>query len=430
LALLATGLVIEIFSFLGWRRSPIRAAGRWMILIGALATVPAAMSGVYALHDVATRNLDADSQGLIWRDTAAASPLVRDAVAWDHLCDHTTAEAFASGLALLAVVAWIGFSDEMRRRLHFVVLLMLIAAVVIAAIGADKAGIAIYVNGVAVEKLVTPTKSVAVARAAPPATMPSITSRVSSATAAASDAMRELPSENPLPSFPKQRSPAAGLVGIRQQFEQAFPPLQNHAIFAGFAVALAALSLGLSWRASHAPSAEHNVTQIAAAFGAVSSGGGRDVFDQSGTPAPPLPDTRAVDKEPPTGVPSARFWLLTFLAAAITLALGWWVLAADAETFDIKRLWYLVFDLPIQNIGHLTRRQAHVICGSAIVILPLLLAILARLAPRRKILLLPVGLLLVAAIATQIWLGILMMYDTNSGPVTHFMPADQAAAQP
>jgi hypothetical protein len=90
----------------------------------------------------------------------------------------------------------------------------------------------------------------------------------------------------------------------------------------------------------------------------------------------------------------------------------------------------LVFDLPIQNIGHLTRRQAHVICGSAIVILPLLLAVLARLAPRRKILLFPVGLLLVVAIATQIWLGILMMYDTNSGPVTHFTPAGQATAQP
>ena len=242
--------------------------------------------------------------------------------------------------------------------------------------------------------------------------------------------MRELPAENPRPSFPKQRSTTASVGEIRQQFEQAFPPLQNHAIFAGFAVALAALSLGLSWRASHAPSAEHNVTQIAAAFGAVSSSGGRDVFDQSGSPAPPLPDARTVDKEPPTGVPSARFWLLTFLAAAITLVLGWWVLAADAETFDLKRLWDLVFDLPIQNIGHLTRRQAHVICGSAIVILPLLLAILARLAPRRKILLFPVGLLLVAAIATQIWLGILMMYDTNSGPVTHFTPADQATGGP
>jgi hypothetical protein len=401
-----------------------------MILIGALATVPAALSGIYALHDVATRNLDPDSQGLIWRDTAAASPLVRDAAAWDHIWGHTLAEAFASGLALLAVVIWIGCSDEMRRRLHFAVLLTLIAAAAIAAIGAEKAGKAIYVNGVAVEKLVAPTKSVAVARAAPPATVPAIASSVTSATAAASNAMRELPSEVPLPSFPKQRSPVAGLVGIRQQFEQAFPPLQNHAIFAGFAVALAALSLGLSWRASHAPSAEHNVTQIAAAFGAVSSSGGRDVFDQSGSAAPPPPDARAINKEPPTGVPSARFWLLTFLAAAVTLVLGWWVLAADAETFDVKRLWDLVFDLPIQNIGHLTRRQAHVICGSAIVILPLLLAVLARLAPRRKILLFPVGLLLVVAIATQIWLGILMMYDTNSGPVTHFTPAGQATAQP
>ena len=34
IALLFTGLVIEIFSFLGWRQHPIRSAGRWMILLG------------------------------------------------------------------------------------------------------------------------------------------------------------------------------------------------------------------------------------------------------------------------------------------------------------------------------------------------------------------------------------------------------------
>jgi uncharacterized membrane protein len=422
LALLNTGLVIEIFSFLGWRRSPIRAAGRWMILIGALATVPAALSGIYALHDVAMRGLDADSQGLIWHDTATQSPLVLDRGAWDHLCDHTTAEAIASGLALLAVVLWIGSSDEWRRWLHLLILLMLVAAAGIAGYGADLAGKAVYVNGVGVESLVTPTPHAG--RGAAPATAPSTSG-------AAAAVMRALPSENPMPTFPGQRAVVANARDIRLQFEQAFPPLQNHVIFAGLMLALAALSVGLTLRASHAPAPGHNVSQIAAAFGAV-SGGSRDVFDESAgrTPAPPSPvvnDPAAIDLEVRNAVPSARFWLLTFLAAAITLVLGWWVLAADAETFDVKRLWDLVFDLPIQNIGHLTRRQAHVICGSAIVILPLLLAVLARLAPRRKLLLLPVALLLTAAIAAQIWLGILMMFDTNSGPVTHFTPADQTA---
>lgn len=35
LGLLAVGILIEFFSFLGWRRSGFRTAGRWMILLGA-----------------------------------------------------------------------------------------------------------------------------------------------------------------------------------------------------------------------------------------------------------------------------------------------------------------------------------------------------------------------------------------------------------
>jgi uncharacterized membrane protein len=51
LALLTVGTLIEIFSFL-WRRSGFRAAGRGMILIGALCAIPAATSGIYAARQV------------------------------------------------------------------------------------------------------------------------------------------------------------------------------------------------------------------------------------------------------------------------------------------------------------------------------------------------------------------------------------------
>src|SRR5689334_6283436 len=47
IGLLFVGTIIEILAFM-WRRSGFRAAGRWMILIGALAAIPAATTGMFA----------------------------------------------------------------------------------------------------------------------------------------------------------------------------------------------------------------------------------------------------------------------------------------------------------------------------------------------------------------------------------------------
>src|ERR671913_975676 len=52
LGLLVVGTLIELFSFLGWRRSAFRAAGRWMLLLGILSLAPTMFSGLYALADV------------------------------------------------------------------------------------------------------------------------------------------------------------------------------------------------------------------------------------------------------------------------------------------------------------------------------------------------------------------------------------------
>ena len=52
IALLVVGVLLETFSFLGWRRSTLRVAARWMILLGAVLSAPTATSGIYALSDV------------------------------------------------------------------------------------------------------------------------------------------------------------------------------------------------------------------------------------------------------------------------------------------------------------------------------------------------------------------------------------------
>jgi uncharacterized membrane protein len=70
LALLIAGTLIELFSFL-WRRHGFRAAGRWMILLGALSGIPTALSGIYALYDVAN-----PSQNQVkWHEVTAQNSL-------------------------------------------------------------------------------------------------------------------------------------------------------------------------------------------------------------------------------------------------------------------------------------------------------------------------------------------------------------------
>jgi hypothetical protein len=70
--------------------------------------------------------------------------------------------------------------------------------------------------------------------------------------------------------------------------------------------------------------------------------------------------------------------------------------------------------------GWLTRRLAHVIGGTSTVLLTIVLAGLARWARQRRVLLALCALLLAAAVGAQLWLGILLMYDTPAGPIHRF----------
>src|SRR5687768_10037846 len=74
IGLLLTGTLIELFSFLGWRRSGFRIAGRWMILLGALLAIPTAFAGIYALSDVVRMQNAAPLDGT-WSQTLAGSPI-------------------------------------------------------------------------------------------------------------------------------------------------------------------------------------------------------------------------------------------------------------------------------------------------------------------------------------------------------------------
>src|SRR4029079_6182021 len=125
------------------------------------------------------------------------------------------------------------------------------------------------------------------------------------------------------------------------------------------------------------------------------------------------------------GVPPARFWLLGCLVVLATAGVGIYLLGSPHEinTYDPKAMWEEISQYKLKNPDSrfpVTRQLAHVVGGGSIFLLMFLLAILGRWAPRQRVLLTLLALVLVAIVAAQVWLGILLMYDTSYGPVTAF----------
>src|SRR4051812_23870182 len=145
LALLVMGLGVEVLSIL-YRRTTLRAAGRWMILLGALAAVPTALSGAYAFADVARRSMPPGARvDVPWyrvlRETrvhssspgssysaAAADSHAGESDQWKTMARHAWVQGPASGLAVLTVVVALAMTDRWRRRLYLPLLLLLLAA--------------------------------------------------------------------------------------------------------------------------------------------------------------------------------------------------------------------------------------------------------------------------------------------------------------
>jgi uncharacterized membrane protein len=144
LGLLGVGVLIELFSFL-WRRSSFHTAGRWMILFGTLMTVPAVTSGIFALYDVVGHG----EPGGAWYDVKSSSGFGDQD--WHLLRNHVLFTSVGSGIALVAVVLWLGASDLGRRRLRFLVLIALLAAMGLFASGAWHGGEMVYRQGFGVD---------------------------------------------------------------------------------------------------------------------------------------------------------------------------------------------------------------------------------------------------------------------------------------
>jgi len=394
LGVFVLGMLIELFSFL-YRRGTLRAAGRWMILIGALSGIPAALSGVYALGNVVRMDLPATEMNADkpWQAVLAESRVTSSGEQWEFLSRHAWAQAGSTALAVVLVTVALGCSDAWRRRLYLPILLGLLLALAGMMWGAYHGGETVYRHGTGV-----------------------LTVQAKGPTAHATE---------PKPT----ESTADEQVEVKRKLEKYVPPLQLHALLAGLAVAVALGALGLSIRAIGMASD-------------VESGGGlddlepgpeRDMLYQPAVPRGPAAMDVARSLNPdadvnvrPARLPVSRVWLLASLLAAGAAVAGVWMLAGrdEVRTWEPRRLWTMVTP---NNENPGLRRVVHVATGGVIVVTPLLLALATRVSRRPKGSVTVLGLLLVAAVAVQVWLGVLLMLDTPRGSLMRFNAANESA---
>lgn len=392
LGIFVLGVVIELFSFL-YRRGTLRVAGRWMILIGALSAIPTALSGVYALANVVRMDLPQgySNPDRPWREITGVSRINTDQ--WEHLRRHAWAQAGSTALAAAVVTVALGCSDRWRRRLYVPLMLLLLLSLSGMVWGAYYGGEMVYRHGIAVQRL--------------------------EAKGAMAEASVPKPSESAADEQTEQKK------GV----ERYVPPLQLHVVLAGLAVAVALGALGLSARAI----ATADEVDAGKDLGEDLE---RDMLYEPPVRGGPAaidvvrsinPDTGVTGR--PRRLPVSRLWLLAaFIALGAAAAGAWFLVGTDEKrVWEPKRLWSMVrptADSPGQ------RRFVHVIAGGTIVVVPLLLAGVTRVSRRPKGTVTILALVLLAAVAVQVWLGLLLMLDTPAGPLMRFNSAGAPTSQP
>lgn len=394
LALLTLGVLIELFSR---RTSSLKTAGRWMILLGALLIVPASTLGLYTLRDVVTPGpIDAAQT---WREVVQESPW--SAAQWSMMKWHLLLMSIAAGLFLLGVVVWLGASDEARHSLRWPVLLAMLVGVGLMSAGAWHSGEAIYRYGTAVER--------STAGAEPP--REPATQTAAQAGTAPAGMVEESPQQPPAVSHLADPDHAREPVKPGS-LEYYVRPLQLHLLLAGLTVATAIAALGVSFRRwNWRPPTIAESRLVETPRPAEPAGVAPRPPAEAGVPTTaPAPHPLAVSPVRP-----ARFWWLTLLFGVGTALAGLWF------TSD----WRLEEGLlgPLRNAdkrADMPRLFFHVIFGTSTVLLTLLLALITWFSRRAKAATIVFAILLLLAVAAQLWLGILLLFDSHHGPLFRF----------
>lgn len=204
LALVTVGVLIEFLAVLFWRKSSVRTAGRWMVVIGILIAVPTVTTGLYALRHTVDPT---GGYGEMWQQITASSPWTE--AHWHAVEEHISYTVAGTLLLLIGIVIWIGGTDNARRNMYLLGLVVLIASAGLIGYGSHYGGRLVYRHGTGVSAQLTEYST-----GADPLAVPAV-------------------GEN-LPGMPE---------GISS--------LELHLLLAGCAFALIAAAIGLSVRLSN-----------------------------------------------------------------------------------------------------------------------------------------------------------------------------------
>lgn len=143
IALLTLGVFIEVFGFF-WRRSGVRTAGHWMIVLGTLACIPALTTGLYALRQTAAPGVLSGP----WYAAVTQSTWTFDH--WEVLSSHVSFMVGASLVLLISIVVWLGSADNARSRIYLLGMAILLVCVSLIVAGAGEGGELVYKHATAV----------------------------------------------------------------------------------------------------------------------------------------------------------------------------------------------------------------------------------------------------------------------------------------
>lgn len=353
LALLLVGVLIEILTLVFWnlRKSTIRVAGRWMLVLGILAAVPTLTTGLFALHQTA----EASSQPAdAWETVVSRSTWSSEL--WDDVREHVKWMTIGTLMLLLGTFIWISGTDNARRNMYLLGIVVLLAGGAMITYGGHAGGNLVYHDGVGVKMI---------ASQADDASLPPVTAADESA-----------------------------------QLEVGYSPLELHVFFAGAAIALIVASLGLSIRLSNVLWENRFAEERAVAAGHRPAGR----MGQSG-------NLLSI----PVIYPGI-FWVLSVLVLCMAIVMG----LSTLGLWKPQDVWsYLQSKQARDEI----RPVLHVWLGASILTLAILVGVLIKFSPRRRLLTGIAATLLAVLIVGQVWTGVLMLFDGTTSPHLRFTRA-------
>ena len=381
LGIFVFGLFLEVFGLALWPRSSARLAAKWMILLGGLMSVPAALTGIDAYKDLQEHMQHEEKMEGMRRPVLVTG--FNPTTQWPLVQKHILFASIGAGLAAIGVTIGLGLSGTALTRAYVYgpVLLVLIAAAVLMVYGSHFGGEGVYLGGVAVAV--------------------------------------------------KRGAATSGTI------EWWAPALSTHILFAGLAMATGLGALGASWRliASHRIVSDQLDTDkelAALAQQAEASQPPRRVTDDLTMARTLNADTEMTAPR----IPSARFWLLTSLLFITALGMGVWYLISSPETkFDLKHASPSAISQQVWQTSTETKqilqnkRGIHIGLGIALAALPLLLALVVRFMYRQKIIVSVLLIVMALLIFAEVWIGVLLSFRGHEGPIYKFQKLEAAQAE-